>query len=159
MHAHAPFSTGQRMGRPVYLTGQPMCCPVLKGACAYADVISLFFSLFFFPRLYTVRQLLSAHETHITSTHYSHNSAPPTIRSDGFLRTITSSCCCNVRSSSSSNNSSTCCSNTGCRCNTRCCNTLYRAKITPVQAVIFSRRLPTLQQHQQHSSPVRHRHT
>ena len=34
----------------------------------------------------------------------------------------------------------------------------YRAKITPVQAVMFWRRLPTLR-HQQSLSPVRHRHT
>ena len=56
---------------------------------------------------------------HITSTHYSHNYAPPTIQSFGFLWTTTSSSCCNA--CSSSNSSSTC-----------CCNTLYRAKITPV---------------------------
>jgi len=52
-----------------------MCCPVLKGACEYADVIFLdvncwFFVVFrcFFSRLDFVGQLLSAHETHITST-------------------------------------------------------------------------------------------
>ena len=101
-------------------------------------------------------QLLSVRETHIiSSTHYSHNSAPPTTRSDGFLWTITSWCCCNARSSSS-NSSSTCCCNTRCCYNTRCCNALHRAKITQVQAVICWRRLPTLQQ-QQSSSPVRHR--
>ena len=33
---------------------------------------------------------------HITSTHYSHNPAPPTTRSDSFLWTTTSSSCCNV---------------------------------------------------------------
>ena len=93
---------------------------------------------------------------HITSTHYSHNPAPPTTRSDGFLRTTTSSCCCNARRSTS-NSSSTCCCNTRCCCDSRCSNTLYRSKITPVQAVIFWRRLPTLQQ-QQSSPPVRHRH-
>ena len=27
------------VGRPVDLTGRSMCCPVLKGPCAYADVI------------------------------------------------------------------------------------------------------------------------
>ena len=41
---------------------------------------------------------------------------------------------------------------------TDACNTLYQAKITPVQAVKFWRRLATLQQPQS-SSPVRHRHT
>ena len=87
-------------------------------------------------------QLISAHETHITSTHYSHNSAPPTTRADRFLWTTISSCCCKARSGRSA-------------C---CCNTLYPAKITAVQAVIFWRRLPTLQQ-QQSSSPVRHRRT
>ena len=70
-------------------------------------------------------QLLSAHETNITSTHYSHNSAPPTIRWDGFLWTTTSSCCCNARSSS---HNSTCCYNTRCCGNTRCCNTLLSIK-------------------------------
>ena len=89
------------VGRPVYLTGRsmgrPMCCPVLKGACACADVIFLRyvvvgFSLVF-PRLDSVGQLLSAHETHIASTHYSHISAPPTIRSDGFMWVTTSSSC------------------------------------------------------------------
>ena len=34
----------------------------------------------------------------------------------------------------------------------------YQSNVTPVQAVIFWRRLPTLQQ-QQSSYPVRHRHT
>ena len=58
-------------------------------------------SSLFFSRLDSVGELLSAHETHnVTSTHYSHNSAPSTIRSDGFLWTTTSSCCCNARSSS-----------------------------------------------------------
>ena len=94
-------------------------------------------------------QVLSAHESHlVTSINYSHNSAPPTTRSDGFLWTTTSSFYCNARSSSGKS-SSTFCGNTRCRC----CNTLYRAKIAPVQAVIFWRRLPTLQQ-QQSSSPV-----
>ena len=45
------------VGRPVDLTGrpmgQPMCCPVLKGACAYAELIFLtlvvVFSFVFFP--------------------------------------------------------------------------------------------------------------
>ena len=89
------------VGRPVDLTGwamgRPMCFPVLKGACACADVIFLRyvvvgFSLVF-PRLDSVGQLLSAHETHIASTHYSHISAPPTIRSDGFMWVTTSSSC------------------------------------------------------------------
>ena len=39
------------VGRPVDLTGRPMgrtmCCLMLKGACAYADVIFLRYSLFF----------------------------------------------------------------------------------------------------------------
>ena len=142
------------VGRPVYLTGRPMCCPVLKGACAYADVIFLrpvVFSFFF--RLDSVGQLFSAHKTHITSTHYSYNSAPPTTRSDGFLWTTTSSCCCKARSSS--NSSSTWCCNTRWCYNTRCYNTLYRSKITPVHAVIFWRPLSALRQ-QQSSSPVRH---
>ena len=39
---------------------------------------------------------------------------------------------------------STCRCNTRCCCKTRCCTTLYIANITPVQAVIFWRRLPTL---------------
>ena len=52
--------------------------------------------------------------TNIASTHYSHNPAPPTTRSDGFLWVTTSSCRCNTHRSSS-NSSSTCC------CNTRCC--------------------------------------
>ena len=108
----------------------------------------MFLLLFF--RLDSVGQLVSAHEKHIVSTHYSHSSAPPTARSDGLLWTTTSSCCCNARSSSS-NSSSTCCRNIRCCCSTRCCNTLYRAKITPVQAVIFWRRLRTLQQQQSSS--------
>ena len=108
--------------------------------CFFYD--KCWFFVVFFSRLDSVGQLLSAHETHITSANCSHNSAPPTIWSDGFLLTTTSSCCCNVRSSSSKS-SSTCCRNTRCGCITRCCNTLYRANITPVQAVIFWRRLPT----------------
>ena len=70
-----------------------------------------------------MRQLLSPHETHVTSTHCSYNLVPPTTRLDGFVWTITSSCCCNARS-------------------TRFCNTVCRANITPVQAVIFCRRRP-----------------
>ena len=105
--------------------------------------------LFFrcFSRLDSVGQLHSAYGTHITSAHYSHNSAPPTTRSDGFMWATTSLCCCNACSSSSGNCSSTCRCNTRCCCNIRCGSTLYRAKITPVKAVIFWRRLPTLQQH------------
>ena len=80
---------------------------------------------------------------HISSTHYSHNPAPPTTQSHGFLWTTTSSCCFNARSSSS-NSSSTCCRNTRCCCNTRCCNTLYPAnKCKTVKAVILWRRVPT----------------
>ena len=90
----------------------------------------------------SVGHLLSAHEIRLTSTHDSPNSVPPTTRSDGFLWTTTSSCCCNARSRSKS--SSTCCCNTRCRCHVRCCKTLYRAKITPVHAVIFWWGLPTL---------------
>ena len=95
------------MGRPDNYMGRPMCCPVLKGACAYADVIFYVNCWFFvvFSRLDSVGQLLSAHKTHITSTHCSHNSAPPTTRSDCFLWTTTSSCCCNARSSSSNSSS------------------------------------------------------
>ena len=56
------------VGRPVNLTGpligRPMCCPVLKGACAYADVIFNVNSWFFV----SVGQLLSAHERH--NNHY-----------------------------------------------------------------------------------------
>ena len=40
-----PMRHGLYMGRPDNYVGRPMCCPILKGACAYADVIfSLFFS-------------------------------------------------------------------------------------------------------------------
>ena len=49
---------------------------------------------------------------HIASTHYSHNPALPTTRSDRFLWATTSSCCFNALSSSRN----TCCSNTGCCC-------------------------------------------
>ena len=129
-HGSEAHETRDLMGRPdncvgwpVDLTGRPMGCPILKGACAYADVIFfrlVVFSLFF-SGLHSVGQLLSAHETrHQYSTHYSHNPSSPTSRSDGFLWTTTS-CCCNARSSSS-NSSGTCCCNTRC-----CCNTLYRA--------------------------------
>ena len=120
---------------------------------AYADVIFVrclvFF--FFFSRLGSVGQLLSAHDTHITITHYSHNSAPPTIRSDGFPCTTTSLCCCNAHSSRNrSNSSSTCCCNTRCCCNTHCCNTLYRTMKTPVQVVIFCGRIPRYSSHIPH---------
>ena len=121
------------------------------------DFFTLIVVFVVFSHLDFVGQLLSAHETHITSTHYSHNYAPSTTRSDGFMWATTSSCCCNARGGSSSNSSSTCRCTTRCCCNTRCCNTLYRAKITPVQAVTLWWRLPTLQQ-QQSSSPVRHTH-
>ena len=93
---------------------------------------------------------------HITSTHYSHNLAPPTTQSDNFLWITTTSFCCNARSSRS--NSSTCCRitrccrNTRCCCNTRCCNNFYRSNITPVQAVPCWRQVPTLQQQQSPSS-------
>ena len=118
------------VGRPVDLTGRPMsrpmCCPVQVCMCIrWCDFFTLIAVLsLFFPRLYSVGQL--AHETHITSTHYSHNSAPPTTRWDSFLWTTTS-CCCNARSRSSSNNSSACCCN-----NTRCCyNTPCHTAATP----------------------------
>ena len=50
-------------------------------------------------------------------TLYSHSSAPPTTRSDGFLWTTASSWRDNARSS-----------NARCCCNTRCFNTFYRTK-------------------------------
>ena len=54
--------------------------PVLQGACAYYTLTCFFCvnCVFFllFSRLDSVGEVLSAHETHITSTHYSHNSAP-----------------------------------------------------------------------------------
>ena len=60
--------------------------------------VDVCFSLYF-SCLDSVGQLLSAHESHeITSTHYAYNSAPPTTRPDGFLRTTTSSCYLNARS-------------------------------------------------------------
>ena len=105
-----PMRHGLYMGRPenyvgwpVGLTGQPMgrlmCCPVLKGAYAYADVFFNVDCCFFviFSRLDSVGQLLSANETH--------NSAPPTTQSDGFLVTTTSSCCSNARNSSKNSSS------------------------------------------------------
>ena len=58
---------------------RPMCCPVLKGACAYADVI-VFRELLvysFFSVLDSVGQVLSAHETQITSTQYSRGHVVP----------------------------------------------------------------------------------
>ena len=61
-------------------------------------------------------QLRWAHATHITNTHYSRNSAPPSTRSDGFLWITISSCCCI----------------------TRYYNTLDRAKMALVQAVILT---------------------
>ena len=63
-------------GRPM---NRPMCCPVLKGACAYADVI-VFRELLvysFFSVLDSVGQVLSAHETQITSTQYSRGHVVP----------------------------------------------------------------------------------
>ena len=97
----------------------------------------------------SVGQLLSAHETHITSTHYdSHNYALLTTRSDGLLWATTSSCCCNA---CSSNSSSTCCCNNRCCCNTRCCNTFYSAKITPGQAVVFGGGFPRYSSSSPHS--------
>ena len=95
-----------------------------KGSCAYADV---FFRVncwcfIVIPRPDSVGQPLSANETHTTSNHYSHISA----WSDGFLWVTTSLCCCNARRRRSSSNIRYC-------CNTRYCNTRYRAKITPVQ--------------------------
>ena len=41
------------VGQPVDLTGRPMCCPVPKGACAYADEVIFLSELlvfrWFFP--------------------------------------------------------------------------------------------------------------
>ena len=34
-----PMKHGLYMGRPDNYVGRPMCCPILKGACAYADVV------------------------------------------------------------------------------------------------------------------------
>ena len=80
-----------------------------------------------FPRLCSMGQLLSAHETRITSTHYSHHYAQQPTRWDGFLWTTSSCSCCIARSNrGSSSSSSTCC------CNTRCFyNTPFRAAATP----------------------------
>ena len=150
--AARPMKHGLHMGRPDDYVGRPVDLTGLAGLCVvpYQNVhvhttltlilnFNCWFSLFFpvwIPWDSCFRPMRD-----IASTHYSHNPAPPTTRSDGFLRATTSSCWCNTR----------------CCCNTRCYNTL-RAKITPAQAVIFWRRLPTLQQRQS-PSPVRHRHT
>ena len=121
-----------------------------RGAHYYAyvdvivDTITVFFRCFF-ARRDSVGQLLSAHEAHINSIHYSHSFAPPTTRSDGFLWITTPSCFCNAHNNNS-NSSSTCCCNIRRCCKTRYCNTLYRAKITPVQVMLFWLRLSTLQQ-------------
>ena len=125
--AARPMRHGLYMARPDHYVGRPMCYPVLKSACAYADVI--FFALIvvfslLLSRLDSVGQPLSVHETHIASTHYSNNCAPPTTRSDGFLWTTTSSCCC-CDARSSSNSSSTCCCNTRCCCTARWCIIRY----------------------------------
>ena len=50
--AARPMRHGLYMGRPDNYLGRPMCCPVLKGACAYADVIfcvSCWFFVVFSP--------------------------------------------------------------------------------------------------------------
>ena len=135
--------TGRSMGRP-------MCCSVLKGAYACADVIFYVNCWFFvvFSRLDSVGQLLSAYETHnqypLLTQFCSINDSVVWVPADHHLLVMLQRplCCCNTRRC----------------CNTCCCNTLYRAKITPAHAVIFWRRLPTLQQ-QQSSSRVRHPHT
>ena len=92
-----------------------------------------------FSRLDSVRQLLSAHDTHDRNPLLTHICSIND-RSDGFMWATTSSCCCNACISSGSNNnsSSTCRCNTRCCCNTCCCNALYRAKITRIQAVILA---------------------
>ena len=147
--AARPMKHGLYMGRPnnyegwpVDLTGRPMCCPVLKGACAYVDDVVFSPLLFFrcFSRLDSVGQLLSAQETHnqhplLTQSCSTYDSVR-WLPVDHLLVLLNTRCCCN----------------------SRCCSTLYRANITPVQVVIFWRRLPTLQQ-QRSSSPVRHRHS
>ena len=122
--AARPMKNGLYIGRPDNYVGRLMCCAVLRGSCAYADV---FFRVncwcfIVIPRPDSVGQPLSANETHTTSNHYSHISA----WSDGFLWVTTSLCCCNARRRRSSSNIRYC-------CNTRYCNTRYRAKITPVQ--------------------------
>ena len=38
-HGSEAHKHGLYMGQPDNCVGRPMCCPVLKGACAYADVI------------------------------------------------------------------------------------------------------------------------
>ena len=57
--AARPMRHGLYMDWPDNCVGRPMCCPVRKGACAYATCTAFFL---FFPRLDSVGQLLSARE-------------------------------------------------------------------------------------------------
>ena len=91
------------VGRPVYLTGRPMCCPVLKGACAYVDDVVLSPLLFFrcFSRLDSVGQLLSAQETHnqhplLTQSCSTYDSVR-WLPVDHLLVLLNTRCCCNSR--------------------------------------------------------------
>ena len=63
---------GNYVGRPVDLKGRPMCCPVVKGAGAYTDVILLRLIVgdsLFFPAWIPWDTCFLAHERHITSTY------------------------------------------------------------------------------------------
>ena len=142
---------GLYTGRPDNNAGRPIRCSAPKRACtSYAEenfnVNCWFFVVF--SRLDSVGQLLSAYETHnqypLLTQFCSINDSVVWVPADHHLLVMLQRplCCCNTRRC----------------CNTCCCNTLYRANMTPVQAVIFRRRHPTLQQ-QQSSSPARHRRT
>ena len=85
----AVHSPARQLRGPAHVLSRTKRCMCIRSR-DFFYVNCWFFGVFFF-RLDSVGQLLSAHETHITSTHQ-HNSAPPTTRSDGFLCTTASSC-------------------------------------------------------------------
>ena len=96
---------GNYVGRSVDLTGRPMgrpmCCSVPKRALHTTPTcifnVTCWFLLFipvWVPWDSCFRPM-----RHIACTHYSHNAAPSTTRSDGFLWATTSSCCYSARSS------------------------------------------------------------
>ena len=105
-----------------------------------------------FPRLDSVGQLLSAHETHnqypLLTQFGSTNDSVGWLPADHHLLVLLQRPQQHQQKQQHVllQHRCPCCCYTGCCCNTRRCNTRYRANITPVQAAIFWRRLPTLQQ-------------
>ena len=139
-----------------------MCCPVLNVARSSADVIvfcriHLLFVDFFVA--ISLGQLLLAQEVRVPTTHYPHNTAPPTVRSVGFCPDWSTTTSHFTAAMPAAAAALTWCCNTSwnniCYPSLQSCHP-KRANISP-EIYFCERGLPSIPQQQLCSLPVRQR--